>query len=126
MKILTRFDYLLILIIFILSISIYFITTKALREDVTNGNVVIYYKNDVFKLLPLNEDTVYTVTTDLGSNIIEIKNKEVDMIDADCKDKLCVHEHKISYSNENIVCLPNKIVLKIENNKQSELDGMVR
>ncbi len=32
---------------------------------------------------------------------------------ADCPDKLCVKQGKISKSGESIICLPHKVVVKI-------------
>lgn len=126
MKILTKFDYILIVFIFVVAFSINFFVTNAISDDLVNGVVTIYYKNDIYETLSLNEDKVYTIKTDSGINTVEIKNNKVHMLDADCKDKLCLHEHEIEFNNENIVCLPNKIVVKIENSKESELDSIVR
>ena len=36
------------------------------------------------------------------------------MISADCPDKLCVNQHAISSNGETIVCLPNKVVVEVE------------
>jgi hypothetical protein len=35
------------------------------------------------------------------------------MTQADCPDKLCVHQKAISATGETIVCLPNKVVVEI-------------
>lgn len=127
MKILTKFDYILILSIFIFAISFNFYFNAKLNTPVTDGQVIIYYKNDIINTLPLNKDTKYEIDISDRKNTLEIKNNKVNMIDANCKDKLCVHEAKIQYNNQTIVCLPNMIVLKIEsNNDDSEVDAVAR
>lgn len=127
MKVLKKCDYILIIVIFIIAISLNFAVTDVLNNPVTNGQVVIYYRNDIIKTLPLDEDTTYTIEAGNGVNTIEIKDNKVNMIDANCKDKLCVHEKQIQYNNQTIVCLPNMIVVKIESNdNSSEIDAIAR
>ena len=61
-----------------------------------------------------------------GTNILEIKNGEASMIEADCPDQICVHEKAISADGESIICLPNKIVVEVESDKESELDAVMK
>ncbi len=126
MKILTKYDILLIIAITIIAFSIYFFVTVALKEPVTNGVVKVYYENEVYKTITLYEDNTYSFSTDLGENEIEVKDGKVKMINADCRDHLCLYEGEIEYNNQSIICLPNKLVVKIENDKESELDSIAR
>lgn len=48
------------------------------------------------------------------SNTLVIKDGMVDMIYADCPDRICVKHTPISHAGETIICLPNKIVVTIE------------
>lgn len=58
-------------------------------------------------------------------NILSIKDGKADMTDADCPDLLCVHQRAISKENETIVCLPNKVVVKIIGAKEkSNIDSI--
>ena len=36
-----------------------------------------------------------------------------------CPDQICVHEKAISADGESIICLPNKIVVEVESDKES-------
>ncbi|MBO5089523.1 MAG: NusG domain II-containing protein [Clostridia bacterium] len=56
----------------------------------------------------------YNQTLDLGTNVVEIKNGKVDVISADCENQICVDHPKISKKGQQIVCLPNKIVITIK------------
>ena len=61
--------------------------------------------------------------TDTGFiNTLVIENGKADMISADCPDKLCVKQHAISSNGETIVCLPNKVVVEIEDGESSQFD----
>lgn len=59
-----------------------------------------------------------------GTNILLIKNGEADMIGADCPDKLCVNQKAVSKNNENIICLPNKVVVEVDSSENSEYDAV--
>jgi hypothetical protein len=47
------------------------------------------------------------------TNLLIIEDGKADMTQADCPDKLCVHQKAISATGETIVCLPNKVVVEI-------------
>lgn len=59
-----------------------------------------------------------------GTNHLVIKNGKADMVDADCPDKLCVHQKAISKNNESIICLPNKVVVEVDSRENSEFDAV--
>lgn len=49
-----------------------------------------------------------------GYNILEVRPNEIEVIEADCPDQCCVHQGIISDGAEPIVCLPHKLVVKID------------
>lgn len=59
-----------------------------------------------------------------GTNVIEISNGKADMIEADCPDQLCVNQKAVSRNHENIICLPNKVVVEVESVEESEYDAV--
>lgn len=63
--------------------------------------------------LPLSQDTTKTVTTDLGTNLIEIKDGRVRVEEADCPNQDCVHQGWVDAAGEQIVCLPHKLTVDI-------------
>jgi len=46
--------------------------------------------------------------------------------DADCPDRLCVKQRAISKQGETIVCLPHRLIVKIEGGDAPDVDGVVR
>jgi hypothetical protein len=53
------------------------------------------------------------IRTDRGYNLIRIQHKSVQILDADCPDKLCVHMGAIHKVGERVVCLPNRVLVEI-------------
>ncbi len=64
------------------------------------------------------------------TNTLIIHNHEADMLFAECPDQICVKHTPISGTDESIICLPNKVVVTIEdiygNKAESELDAVVK
>ena len=57
-----------------------------------------------------------------GTNILVIENGRAYMKDADCPDRLCVHQGKKSHSGERIVCLPNRVMVEIVGDGKEGVD----
>lgn len=54
-----------------------------------------------------------------GTNTLVIENGHAYLSDANCPDKLCVHQGKISRTGEVITCLPNKLTVTVFGAKES-------
>jgi len=94
-----------------------------------DGNVaVVSIDGQIYKELSLNVNTELDIDEAAGVdgyNILVIQNGYAYMKDADCHDKICVHQGKISKVGETIVCLPHKVVIEIKG-KITQLDGVVQ
>lgn len=88
--------------------------------------VEITVDGTLLKTLPLDTDTSYTIQTKNGINELEIKDGSVNITEADCPDKLCVHQKAISKQGETLVCLPHKTVVSIRSSKKATLDGVAQ
>lgn len=78
-----------------------------------------------YKTFSLNENTVFTIQQEDGQwNTFEIKDGDVRMLEASCPDKLCVKFGKIHYDGESITCLPNRVVLRIIDGEENDLDAI--
>lgn len=85
-----------------------------------HGDVVeVYSQSKLIKKVPLDTDTEFEVKIDNHVNVIRVENGFVFMLDADCPDKLCKKQGKIRNSGETIICLPNKIVIRVDAEKQN-------
>lgn len=100
-------DLLAILILFLLSTLIFYFSTSKVSNFLI---VYIKYKNNVYRF-PLNEDRIVNLKN--GNIVIEIKSNRVRVKKSDCPEKICVLTGWISKPNQIIVCIPNKLIVKI-------------
>lgn len=113
------------ILIFVVSLIIagafgvnYFVNTKNV------DSIEIYMDNKLYKTYDINDKEEIKVKSKEGYNIVKIHDKGVEIIEASCPDKVCIHQGFITKSSESIVCLPNKVHIKIttEDNHESEED----
>lgn len=94
----------------------YFISVTSAGSNI----VGIYKDGELVERLDLNSVTIsreITVTGEYGDNIILVANNSIKMKSAECPDKICVSHGKLVSNTSPIVCLPNKLVIKFEDNK---------
>ena len=104
-------DWLAIVFVLILalSVAVFFLPKKNTSESQI---VQIYQNNQLISEYPLD------VTTDLliegeYCNTVQIREGKVAIIESDCPGADCVHSGWISTSGRSIVCLPNKVEIRI-------------
>ena len=73
----------------------------------------------------LSEDRTVEVPAygNKGSNTVCIADGKVSVTEASCKNQVCVHHGEISRSGESIVCLPNRLVVRIDAGGSGEGGG---
>ncbi len=91
-------------------------------RDAGNAHVIVKVDGRTEGIYDLNEDQ--TISVNHGSNTLVIRDGQADMTDADCPDKLCVKHRPIRYRHENIICLPNRIVVEVESDSDAQLDAV--
>ena len=87
----------------------------------------IYSDNELYKEVPLDEDCEFKIENNGGYNVVKVHDGGVEVIDADCPDKVCVHTGFINKPSQSIVCIPNKlnIIIKSENGEAAH-DAVVQ
>ena len=115
-----RNDIILIGVVILLCLGCFALFQFTKKEG---SKVVVTIDGKVYDTYDLSEEDSYLVEDEQGHrNLFQIKDGEVDMIDADCPDKLCVKQKNIHYNHETIVCLPNKVVIEIISSDESDVD----
>ncbi len=71
------------------------VTVKQNNKTVYKGSL---YKNTEIKL---------------DGNTVSISNGNAKMINADCKNQICVKHKQISKNGESIICLPNRVIIEV-------------
>ena len=81
------------------------------------------FKDDLVLSADLSIDNTYIVEGLLGNVVIEIKDKKVRVVKENSPKNICSKEGYISDSTKPLICLPNKVVIKIV--QSSDMDGVV-
>lgn len=86
----------------------------------------VYYRNDLLLNIDLTQPKpkLYTVKGNNGDVVIEYSDGKVRVNLENSPKHLCSKQGWIEKSYETIVCLPNEIIIKIENN--SDIDTVVK
>lgn len=80
---------------------------------------VIISEGRIFGVYSLYENRTVAVLSNGHVNKILIRGGEARMISSNCSGKDCIHQGSISKTSESIVCLPNKVIVKIEGKDKS-------
>lgn len=120
-----KFWIILILIILVGSATV----TALIYNRKTNGTIANIYKNGEciysIDLSRVEEPYTIKIKDELGENTVSVEKGKIAVIEADCPDKVCVHQGYITNGLAPIVCLPHKLVIKIEDNKaNTQIDGV--
>ena len=95
--------------------------TKVGSEE---GNMVMIYQDgSLIRELSLGTDTEVVIEGDY-ENVVTIKDGKAAITRSDCPGTDCVHSGWIHEAGRSIVCLPNRVELRIEG--ASEVDFVVR
>ncbi|MFA7637188.1 MAG: NusG domain II-containing protein [Monoglobales bacterium] len=112
-----KVDLFIAIAVIVISLSGYFLTGISLAGE--EKTVIIESEGRVFAKYPMTE----TRTVDVkGRNTVEITPEYVRVTYADCPDKLDVRQGKISSCGGIIVCMPNKMTVRIVG--ESEIDAV--
>lgn len=93
---------------------------------VEGSNIVITVDGKEYGTYSLLEEQTITIGEGDTKNIIEIRAGKAYMKEASCPDQLCVDQNEITFDKESIICLPNKVVITVISDVESDLDGIIR
>lgn len=85
-------------------------------------SVAVSVDGQLYGVYSLSENQTVEIDSANGHNTMEIKNGQVSIVAADCPNKDCMEFGSISKTNQTILCLPNKVSVKI--NGKSDLDSV--
>jgi hypothetical protein len=120
-KILKIGDYILTVMILVG----FFVGVFSIRSSTNEGQAVsIFVDNQERYHLRIFEDRTIKVQGDIGETVVRIEHGKVWIESAPCPLQLCKNMGKISRPGEIIVCIPNKLLIRIEGSRGNTIDGM--
>ena len=63
--------------------------------------------------LSLARDSELRVSTELGHNVIRVRDGACSMAEADCPTGACLHQRPITRPGEQIICLPHRLWVEV-------------
>lgn len=128
MKKLQKYKNDLILLALLAAAGILTVSGYRLLHQKAGNAVTITVDGKQLRTLSLSSDTAIDIPgANGGSNHLVIKNGQASITEADCPDKLCVHQAAIRHNGESLVCLPHKVIVKVTaESSDKDLDGIAR
>lgn len=113
-----RNDCLLILFLFLLAISSLAGLKYHQQQQTDKLMAVISQNNRVIEKIDLNQVSEAREIAIGGQyqEIVRVEKGRIRFLQADCPDKICVNTGWLSRPGDMAVCLPNRVVVKIELN----------
>ena len=97
--------------------------TKTGRDK--GNTVAVYREGKKVQEISLYEDREIVIENSY-TNKLRIKNGKAAIIESDCPGMDCVHSGWIGENGRSLVCLPNRVEIRIEGETDSEVDFIVR
>lgn len=110
----TKADFIVICFVAVFSATASFMCGFAETETKT---AVIEVDGRVYAEYEMDNISKEKIVDVYGGNTVKITNEYIEVIYADCPDKLDVKQGKITKPGQIIVCLPNKMTVMIKDTK---------
>ena len=104
------------------------VAASLLLRQTQASTAVIYLDGILVERIVLSEVTVpysFTVHASDGINVISVERGRICVSEADCPDKSCVRQGWVSGGAVPIVCLPHRLVIRLDNSMLPELDAII-
>ncbi len=121
MKHIKRNDIILFAVIILIVIIAYFVINIFFAK--TPSKVIIEKNGTFYGEYDLSVNQTIDIDSD---NVVLVENNTVRMYEANCPDKLCIHQGSLTSNISSIVCLPNEVVVYLETDIDSELDAVIK
>ncbi|MGG6311537.1 NusG domain II-containing protein [Paenibacillus macerans] len=125
----------ILLIGLIVAVALAFLVPRWLGGDSSEKNhnnvdrvAKITVDGKLFKTVQLTgEEQNVDIRTEYGYNILKVHDNGIEMIDADCPDKLCLTFGFIDRNGGTIVCLPHKLMVEVvASGEGDDVDAVVK
>ncbi len=106
----TYADKLLVVALALVAISWSFILFHGSSPDL---KVELYNEDGLYGVYPISKARTIKVPGPLGFTVVRIESGKAFIQSSPCPNKICVHMGKISRPSQSVVCIPNRVVVRI-------------
>ncbi|MBR6485614.1 MAG: NusG domain II-containing protein [Lachnospiraceae bacterium] len=115
----------IILIALMITVSILAVIIINRSQD-PGEHVRVYVDGNLKADLLLSHDTRFEIRGyGGGRNVLMIQDGYAYIEEASCPDKLCMHQGRINKAGQELICMPNRVVVEIEG-KEIYYDGVTQ
>ena len=95
-------------------------TTHLLRD--VGSQVLIESNGKLFGKYDLFGKETIVVHGAIGATVVRIQDGRVRVVQSDCREKICVNTGQVQKSGDTIVCVPNRVVVRIVGGNSKKID----
>lgn len=111
--------------IFIALFSVLIISLVTAVPKSSGTAVDIYYHDSLVKTAPFMTDT-FMIVHESAEMVVAITDSSVAVESSNCPAGICVRSHPIESGGEEIICVPNRIVVKVRGDEERGIDAISR
>jgi hypothetical protein len=99
-----------------------------LARRMTKGGdtVQIEVNGAVYMVVSLHTNQTLSVSGPLGNTIVVVQDGEVFVTESPCRAKICIRTGHISHNGQLVVCVPNKVVVRVTGDEKPEYDAITQ
>jgi hypothetical protein len=113
--------------VIVVAFSLFFlIPGAALDEGAPDRLVVTLGDGASPTVYPLQPDRVIKLEGRFGNTVAKIEDGTVRVSSSPCPNKICVRLGKASRSGQVLVCMPNRVSIRLATGGEGDLDAIVR
>lgn len=106
-------DIIIIALALLAALALYLVANLTANDAVTTVVATVDGREVLRRPLVMNSD--YEIPGKEGArNVIRVENGQVYMLEANCRDGLCIQQGRMKNTAKRIVCLPNGVVISLE------------
>jgi hypothetical protein len=92
----------------------------------SSATAVVFIGDRQVMEISMQTDSLYHLQGVLGPADIEVADGHVHMLRSTCPHQTCMKMGWISQPKEVVVCIPNRILIRIEGKSENDLDGVTQ
>jgi hypothetical protein len=90
------------------------------------ATIAVFRDNAKVAQYPLSQDRTFTVRGNGGAMTVSVENGGVRVLSSSCPKKICMLAGTIRHGGQQIVCVPNHVLIELETAPKGAVDAVTR